>query len=165
MRSFLTPKKLYIYQKEILIINVLKMKNLIKISVFALPILLGIYSCDNNRDNYDEIESISPFKIDSVKIAQPEMDVFTVQTIKTYSTYPNGCTGFYDYNYEKDDLDRYVTTYAYKLKNATCTQATRVETNGINFRPEVRGTYTFKFWNGKDANNNNVWIEKTIVVK
>jgi hypothetical protein len=88
-RSFLTPKKLYIYQKEILIINVLKMKNLIKISVFTLPILLGIYSCDNNRDNYDEIESISPFKIDSVKIAQPEMDVFTVQTIKTYSTYPN----------------------------------------------------------------------------
>ena len=145
MRSFLTPKKLYIYQKEILVINVLKMKNLIKISLFALPILLGIYSCDNNRDNYDEIESISPFKIDSVKIAQPEMDVFTVQTIKTYSTYPNGCTGFYDYNYEKDDLDRYVTTYAYKLKNATCTQATRVGTNGINFRPEVRGTYTFKF--------------------
>ena len=67
MRSFLTPKKLYIYQKEILVINVLKMKNLIKICVFALPILLGIYSCDNNRDNYDEIESISPFKIDSVK--------------------------------------------------------------------------------------------------
>ena len=141
------------------------MKNLIKISVFALPILLGIYSCDNNRDNYDEIESISTFKIDSVKIEKPEMDVFTVQTIKTYSTYPNGCTGFYDYNYEKDDLDRYVTTYAYKLKNATCTPATRVGTNGINFRPEVRGTYTFKFWNGKDANNNNVWIEKTIVVK
>ena len=35
--------------------------------MLALPILLGIYSCDNNRDNYDEIESISPFKIDSVK--------------------------------------------------------------------------------------------------
>ena len=32
------------------------MKNLIKISLFALPILLGIYSCDNNRDNYDEIK-------------------------------------------------------------------------------------------------------------
>ena len=165
MRSFLTPKKLYIYQKEILVINVLKMKNLIKICVFALPILLGIYSCDNNRDNYDEIESISPFKIDSVKIAQTEMDVFTVQTIKTYSTYPNGCTGFYDYDYEKDDFKRYVSAYGYQLKNSNCTPTTKTQINGFNFRPEVRGTYTFKFWNGKDANNNNVWIEKTIVVK
>lgn len=160
----MTPKKLYIYQKVTLIINALNMKNLIKISLFVLPIFLGIYSCDS-RDNYDEIESISAFKIDSVKIAQTEMDVFTVQTIKTYSTYPDGCTGFYDYDYERDNFDRYVTTYAYKLKNATCTQATRVEANGFNFRPEARGTYTFKFWNGKDANNNNVWIEKTIVVK
>jgi hypothetical protein len=42
---------------------------------------------------------------------------------------------------------------------------TKTQINGFNFRPEVRGTYTFKFWNGKDANNNNVWIEKTIVVK
>lgn len=140
------------------------MKNLIKISLFVLPIFLGIYSCDD-RDDYEEIESISPFKIDSVKIAQTEMDIFTVQTIRTYSTYPDGCTGFYDYDYERDDFDRYVTTYAYKLKNATCTQAKYVGTNGFNFRPEEKGTYTFKFWNGKDANNNNVWIEKTIVVK
>ena len=165
MRSFLIPKKLYIYQKEILIINVLKMKNLIKISLFALPILLGIYSCDNNRDNYDEIKSIYSYRIDSVKIAQTEMDVFTVQTIKTYSTFFDNCSGFYDYAYEKDDFKRYVSAYGYQLKNSNCTPTTKTQINGFNFRPEVRGTYTFKFWNGKDANNNNVWIEKTIVVK
>ena len=164
MRSFLTPKKLYIYQKEILVINVLKMKNLIKICVFALPILFGIYSCDNNRDNYDEIESISPFKIDSVKIAQPEMDVFTVQTIKTYSTYPSACDDFFGYDYIRNGLERNVVAYSYTI-NGTCTQATRVGVNGFNFRPEEKGIYTFKFWNGKDSSNQNIWIEKTIVVE
>ena len=66
---------------------------------------------------------------------------------------------------KKDDFKRYVSAYGYQLKNSNCTPTTKTQINGFNFRPEVRGTYTFKFWNGKDANNNNVWIEKTIVVK
>ncbi len=45
------------------------------------------------------------------------------------------------------------------------TEATRVGVNGFNFRPEEVGVYTFKFWNGKDSSNQNIWIEKTIVVE
>lgn len=127
--------------------------------------LLGFFliSCDRN-DNENVIQSVDPIKIDSVKIAQNTMDVYTIQTIKTYSTYGDGCHGFYGYDYRRNDLTRTIIAYQYKV-NGNCTQATYVGTNAINFRPEVKGTYTFKFWNGKDGNNSDIWIEKTIVVQ
>ena len=38
------------------------------------------------------------------------MDLFTTQTIKTYSTYTLfGCDRFYDYDYRIDNLNRFVT--------------------------------------------------------
>lgn len=124
--------------------------------------LLAI-SCDDRNDD-NEIQSVDAVKIDSVKIPQDTMDVFTVQTIKTYSTYPDGCHGFYGYDYIREDMTRKVVSYAYKV-NGGCTLATHTDASGINFRPEEKGTYTFKFWNGKDSSNNNIWIEKTIVVE
>ena len=138
------------------------MKKIIKSSVFILVASFLAISCDRNDEN--TIESVDAIKIDSVKIAQETMDVFTVQTIKTYSTYPDACHGFYTYDYIRDGLNRNVVAYAYK-ENGACTSAVRVGTNGFNFRPEEKGTYTFKFWNGKDANNQNIWIEKQVVVE
>ena len=35
----------------------------------------------------------------------------------------------------------------------------------FNFKPIEKGTYTFKFWNGKDNTGNDLWITKTIVVQ
>ncbi len=139
------------------------MKKIVNLILMASIIGFFLISCDRNEDE-NVIQNVDAIKIDSVKIAQTEMDIFTVQTIKTYSTYSDGCHGFYTYDYERDNFDRYVTAYQYKV-NGNCTQATYVGTNGFNFRPEEKGTYTFKFWNGKDTNNKNVWIEKTIIVK
>ena len=140
----------------------MKMKKLISSVFVALSFGALFISCDRNDDN--EIKSIDLVKIDSVKIAQDTMDIFTVQTIKTYSTYADGCHGFYGYDYTRNALNRNVAAYQYNVKG-NCTQASYVGTNGFNFRPEEKGTYTFKFWNGKDSSNNPIWIEKNIVVQ
>lgn len=134
------------------------MKKLLNIgfSVFVLSVLL--VSC--NDDDYHTIESIDKIKIDSVKIVNDTMDVYAIQSIKTYSTYPSHCEGFYGYDYiYSNNLERTVTSYKY-ITNGHCTQGKYVGANQINFSPQSKGTYTFKFWNG-----GNNWITKTIVVE
>ena len=138
------------------------MKKIFNLSVITL--LAGFFAVSCDRNDEDEIQNVEAIKIDSVKIAQDTMDVFTIQTIKTYSTYPSACDDFFGYDYIRIGLERNVVAYSYKI-NGTCTQATRVGVNGFNFRPEEKGIYSFKFWNGKDSSNQNIWIEKTIVVE
>jgi len=120
------------------------MKKLLNIGFSVLLFGGLLVSC--NDDDYHTIESIDKIKIDSVKIVNDTMDVFAIQSIKTYSTYPSHCDGFYGYDYiYNTNLERTVTSYKY-ITNGPCTQR--------------KGTYTFKFWNG-----GNNWITKTIVVE
>lgn len=137
------------------------MKNLFKaLGIFAL--LIGLQSC-LDRENVEPIE-INRIKIDSVKIPLQTMNLYDVQTIKTYSNYGSGCHRFYDYDYRTDGFNRLVTSYSYEV-NENCTQATYVGASQFNFRPIEKGTYTFKFWNGKDTAGNDLWIDKQIIVQ
>lgn len=134
------------------------MKNFLNLGFSAL--LLGLFLVSCNDDDYDTIESIDKIKIDSVKIVNDTMDVFAIQSIKTFSTYPSQCEGFYGYDYiYNNNLERTVTAYKYRT-NGPCAQGNFVGANQINFNPQKKGTYTFTFWNG-----GNNWITKTIVVE
>ncbi len=134
------------------------MKKLLNIGIVGM-VLGFLTSCDDN-DDYQTIQSIERVKIDSVKIVNDTMDVFTVQSIRTYSQYSSQCEGFYGYDYVyNDNLTRTVTTYKY-ITNGPCAQESFTGVNQINFNPQKTGTYTFKFWNGDDN-----WITKTIVVE
>lgn len=138
------------------------MKDLFKI---GLPILMvfSLASC-NDRLEGDEILSTEPVKIDSVKIAQDTMDIYTTQTIKTYSKYSTNCEGFYGYDYQHvAPFERKVISYKFKTSVSCGEVATRI--SQINFRPQETGTYFFRFWNGKDTAGANIWIEKNIVVQ
>jgi len=135
------------------------MKKFLNIGFSAVILGLFLTSC-NDDDDYQTIESIDKIKIDSVKIATDTMDVFSVQSIRTYSTYPSHCEGFYGYDYiHNDNLTRTVTAYKY-ITNGPCVQNSFTGTNQINFSPQQAGTYTFKFWNGGSN-----WITKTIVAE
>ena len=127
------------------------------LSVIFIGILLS--SCKDD-DDYETIESADKIKIDSVKIVNDTMDVLTVQSIRTYSTYNSKCQGFYGYDYvHTGNFSRNVTAYKYQT-SGSCSQANFVSANQINFSPQQIGTYTFKFWTG-----DNTWITKTIVVE
>ncbi len=135
------------------------MKKFFHIGFSAFFLGLFFTSCHDDED-YQTIESVEKIKIDSVKVANDTMDVFTVQSIRTYSTYPSNCQGFYGYDYiYNNNLTRTVTAYKY-ISNGPCIQGNYTGTNQINFSPQQKGTYTFKFWNG-----GNNWITKNIVVE
>lgn len=135
------------------------MKKTFYIAFYALVSGVFFTSC-NDDDGYQTIESVDKIKIDSVKIINDTMDVFTVQSIKTYSTYPSHCEGFYGYDYiHNDNLTRNVTAYKY-ITDGPCNKTAYTAAGQINFSPQQKGTYTFKFWNG-----GNSWITKTIVVE
>lgn len=132
-------------------------------SIFASVLIFSLASC-NDRLEGDEILSTEPLKIDSVKIAQDTMDIYTTQTIKTYSLFSTQCEGFYGYDYQHvAPLERKVISYKFKTSASCGEVATRV--SQINFRPQQTGTYVFRFWNGKDTAGANIWIEKNIVVQ
>lgn len=134
------------------------MKKFLNIGFSALLLGLVLVSC--NDDDYQTIESIDKVKIDSVQITHDTMDIFSIQRIKTYSTYSSQCQGFYGYDYiHNGNFDRSVTAYKY-ITNGPCTQKSYSAVNQINFNPQRAGKYTFTFWNG-----GNNWITKTIVVK
>ncbi|MCA6066170.1 hypothetical protein JI747_003200 [Chryseobacterium sp. RG1] len=135
------------------------MKKLINIGISVVVLGLILTSC-NDDDNYQTVEAVEKVKIDSVKIINDTMDVFTVQSIKTYSVYQSNCEGFYGYDYIHDDnVTRSVTAYKFRTDGG-CEPSTKTFANQIKFSPQQTGTYTFKFWNG-----GNTWITKTIVVE
>lgn len=135
------------------------MKSLYKISFAAAVLCLSVISCKDD-DDYQTIESVDKVKIDSVKIVNDTMSVFSVQSIRTYSTYASKCQGFYGYDYiYAGEFDRDVTAYQYFTSGA-CAQTSYTTAGQINFSPRKAGNYTFRFWNG-----DNNWIIKTIVVE
>lgn len=136
------------------------MKNFIKFGILGLGIMF-VQSCNN--DAY-ELKSYEARKIDSVKIDNDTMVVFNIQPIKVFSTYNKECEGFYGMDYIPKDSTRTVVNYAYK-NNQTCQSGTYRSFNLIRFEPQKKGTYYFKFWQGKDASGNDNWLEKQIVVE
>lgn len=134
------------------------MKSILKfvfISVFSSVLMM---SCNSEEDA--EPIQISKIKVDSISIVNDTMDVNSVQSIKTFSTYTNSCHYFYGYDYQSPTgLEREVTAYQYSI-NGNCNQATYVGERKFNFNPQVKGTYTFKFWKG-----DNDWITQNIVVE
>ncbi|MEC5395107.1 hypothetical protein [Bergeyella sp. RCAD1439] len=119
-----------------------------------LPLLIAC-----GRDEYNpNLTGIAPIAIDSVAIAQDTMEVFASQSLRTYSSYLNGCEGFYGYDYTLDGFTRYVKAYKFSTSANCGTPTERI--SQINFVPQETGTYTFLFSKGNDQ-----WIEKKIVVK
>ena len=70
--------------------------------------------------------------------------------------------GFIAVSCDRNDEDEIQNVEAIKIDSVKIAQDTM---DVFNFRPEEKGIYTFKFWNGKDSSNQNIWIEKTIVVE
>lgn len=139
------------------------MKKALILSMISLS-FASIISCNDN-DDYPQIQEVFATKIDSVKIPMDTMTLGVTQEIKVYSTFTRGCEGIYsyDYNYTSDFL-RTVANFAYKT-NEACADGTYVDGSRINFQPVKTGTYTFKFYTGKDTAGTNTYFEKNIVVE
>lgn len=131
------------------------------ISVLVLtPFFL--VSCNERGDEHLMLNAEAT-RIDSVAIEQDTMFVLSTQAIKTFSKYRANCEGFYGYDYRySSEFGRQVIAYRF-LTDTPCGEET-VRESQINFRPQAAGNYHFRFWNGTDSNNENLWLENTVVV-
>ena len=139
------------------------MKKAFILSVISLFSLAAV-SCKDN-DDYQQITDVYAAKIDSVKIPMDTMALGVAQDLKVYSTFVKTCEGIYsyDYNYTNDSV-RTVVNYAFKT-NDVCGDGNYVDGSRISFKPVKIGTYTFKFFTGKDAAGTNTFLERKVVVE
>lgn len=139
------------------------MKKVFILSMMAL-FSATITSCRDN-DDYQQITDVYAAKIDSVQIPMDTMVLGVTQELKVFSTFTKACEGIYsyDYNYTNDSV-RTIANFAYKTNDA-CGDGTYVDGSRINFKPVKTGTYTFKFWTGKDTAGTNTYLEKKVVVE
>lgn len=138
-----------------------------KTAAVILPVLMIsslAVSCNDN-DDYQEITNIFATKIDSVQIVKNTMALGSSQEIKMFSTFTKGCEGIYshDYQYTNDSV-RTLANFAFK-SNAACGDGTYVDGSRVNFAPTRKGTFTFKFFTGKDSAGENTFLVKKIVVE
>ena len=130
-----------------------------------LTVFSGLIISCNDNDDYSEITDVYATKIDSVRIPIDTMTLGVTQEILTYSTFTKSCEGIYSYDYQyTNDSTRTIANFAYKT-NDVCGDGTYVDDSRINFKPIKTGTYTFKFWTGKDAAGANTFLEKKVVVE
>jgi hypothetical protein len=139
------------------------MKNVFILSMLTLFSAL-VVSCKDN-DDYTEITNVYASKIDSVQIPMDTMALGVTQEMKLYSTFTKACEGIYSYDYQyTNDSVRTIANFAYKT-NDVCGDGTYVDGSRVNFKPTKTGTYTFKFWTGKDTAGTNTFLEKKVVVE
>lgn len=77
---------------------------------------------------------------------------------------PNGCHWFYDFYYLKSENTRTVGIVAVNSNEDICTQGITTATQILKFKPVLAGTYTFKFYKGKDANGVDEFFEYEAIV-
>ena len=136
--------------------------------VFILSMLTvisaSIVSCKDN-DDFVEIKDVYAQKTDSVTIPLDTMVLGVTQDFKVYSTFKRTCEGIYSYDYQyTNDSVRTIANFGYKT-NEVCSDGTYVDGSRISFKPVKTGTYTFKFFAGKDAAGANTFLEKKVVVE
>lgn|SRR5690606_15125075 len=137
------------------------MKNLKKfLLIVGLPFLS--ISCLDDEPVHDNV-TFHYKQIDSVHIEQIN-PIYQVTKIKTFFTKNNSCEHFADYDYGIFGNIRHVTMITAKFNDQACNEIAQVDSAYLNFRPEQRGNYIFKFWAGNDENNEPIFIEKEIYI-
>jgi hypothetical protein len=139
------------------------MKKLVTIFILAIVAAFTFASCELSDDN-SPTYNFEFAVIDSVDV--PENFVIgETKEITVYYNRPSTChfdNGFY---YEKNLNTRTFALQMAVLTNSTCEPLEEeVSESSFNFYVENNGTYIFKFYNGKDAQGQNTFLEYEIPV-
>lgn len=128
-----------------------------KLGVIVFFVLMGIsvVSCLDDEQTESFVYRYSP--IDSVTI-DTAIYIHQIAEIKTYFKTSNNCQFFYDYDYSAVGKERTVAVILAQKSNQSCDEIVSNEVRTLRFRPEKQGLYTFRFWQGKDENDEDQFI-------
>ncbi len=122
-----------------------------------IGIFLLVISCSTDNDEPNVNYELVPIQnvIIGDELYFGDENIITIQYLR-----PSTCHGFNGFVYEKDDFTRTIGVQNYVVENADCQAVTgEVIEKDFIFQPTATGTYTFKFWQGKDANGDNIFLE------
>ena len=122
-----------------------------------IGIFLLVISCSPDNDEPNVNYELVPIQnvIIGDELYFGDENIITIQYLR-----PSTCHGFDGFIYEKDGFTRTIGVQNYVVENAACQVATgEVIEKDFVFQPTATGMYTFKFWQGKDASGNNIFLE------
>ena len=126
-------------------------------------ILSSLWSCSLNDDSNNFSYEFVP--IESVSMP----DTFLLEVVHTleYTYYrPTTCHGFYDLYYVPEDNERTVAVINIVFDNSNCEPLVdNLIEKTFDFKPLNTGTYIFKFWQGLDENDEDLYLVYEITVE
>lgn len=131
------------------------MKRLLLVFLVAISVLSCSAESEGTQffiSTVEEVTMASSYKVDS-----------TSKIMIKYKR-PTDCHLFNGFYYMADNFDRNVAIQFAKVDESDCDVDETVYEIPLNFKPEVPGTYHFKFWHDRDVNGVDIYIEADAVV-
>jgi len=131
-----------------------------KLLVICLTLILASCSVDNDGLNY----SFEVLPVESADV--PESFVLGETYPITVSYYrPSSCHTFREFYYAKNENERIVAPINYVFDEDNCeTLEDDLVENTFNFNVTGSGPYTFKFWQGEDADGEDIYLTVEVPV-
>lgn len=134
-----------------------------KKTILLFLIALLSFSCSVNDDTpqyYYEILPIESFEV------PPSFNYGEIYNITVYYKRPSTCHVNPSLYFERKDSTRIIAVQSIVLKEKGCDNLIHIEPTKGTFKFEVKSTnsYIFKFYKGKDENNQNTFEEVIIPV-
>lgn len=117
-------------------------------------------SCLNDDEPKFQLEYLP---IDEA-ITPQSFEMGIVDTIKLKYTLPNSCYFFNDLHYEYQDTIRVVAIIGAKQLDVNCAEVITQKEFKFTVMPNQTEDYVFKFYKGRDSNNESIFDEVVIPV-
>jgi hypothetical protein len=132
------------------------MKNLFALAL-ALGLLLPLGSCSNDDDG--PATTFEKLIVTDVDIPA-SFEVGKVYEIPITFQLPDGCTQFETFQIVSPSaLEREIVVIGARRDTGSCTLQITETTETLLFQVVFDQTYTFKFWQGDDANGDPIYLE------
>lgn len=129
--------------------------------LFLACIAMLLISCSLNDDTLSSYQTLLP--IESVTIPDA-FEIGEVYTITLFYIKPTNCHTFSDIYYSKNQNERTVSIISTVYSDSNCNEINALTEATFNFKATSAGVYKFKFWNGKDENNEDIYLDYEIPV-
>ncbi|GGD16432.1 hypothetical protein [Hyunsoonleella pacifica] len=130
--------------------------------VFFIFVFISFFSCNKNDDNLSFKSVFIP--IESVDIPD-EFTLGEVHTIGVTYKRPSNCHIFGKFYYAPHNNERTVAVVNTVFERNDCIDLVdETLTATFNFQVTSNVSYIFKFWQGKDDNNEDIFLEIEVPV-
>jgi len=134
------------------------MKKILVLFSFII-LFLGCSPEDSNVRSHLEVLPVT-------SVVMPETFVINqISDISVSFVLPTTCHIFRGFFYEADLNTRTVAVQSMVVEEGNCVPAGGPVTQILKFKPTQHGTYTFKFWKGKDQNGEDVFEIREVPVE